>query len=226
MPDRSSSASAIPLPALTRRGLLVGTASLASPITPAAALSRPTQPIDAELTALWRRFEQACAVHDAAQQHFNDCENRYFDQCPDVPRELTHQGALGHLIREWDYWRARDLRGLLRSAEHRGEWEAAKVALSIALAHERREYYLRRKLRLREAERAHAAAIKAIYDLIASILSAPACSRAGFAVKARAVKLWAGPGWWSEEPAHAEISERLAAQVLDWVIAEDSRVIK
>jgi hypothetical protein len=46
--------------------------------------------------------------------------------------------------------------------------------------------------------------------------AAPARSPAGLAVKARAVKAWGYPEWWD---ANAEVPERLAAQVLDAVMA-------
>jgi len=219
MPNLPVSAKGSPLPAFTRRGLLTATASMAaSTLMPPA--GQATQP-DAELTALGRRFEQAIAAHEAAQRHFNDCERRYLDECPDIPHALTHEGALGHLIRDWDYWRARELRALLRDADRQHDWEAAQAMLPVALSHERRERRVRRKLHLREAARQHEAAIEAGQKACAAILNAPSRSLASIAMKARAVKRWAAPEWWSAEPSHAELSERLPAQVLDWVIAMD-----
>ena len=142
-----------------------------------------------------------------------------------MPCELTCDGPLGHLIRDWEYWRARELRALIRRSEQQGERQAASALLPVAVAHERRKRRLRHKLGLAAAERAYRAAGDAADELCAAIFRAPARSPAGFAMKARAVKLWAGPEWWSAEEGHAELSERLAAQVLDWVMAMESRAI-
>jgi hypothetical protein len=179
-------------------------------------LARPTQEPDAELTALGARFEQALGVHEAAQRAFNDCERRYLQDCPDPPDSLTGAGALGAFLRhKGSWWSARELRWFLRNEEHRAEWPDAQAALRVALAYEARERRFRRKLGLRDAERAYHAATHALDDLAALILAEPARSPAGFAVKARATKLWGKPEWWSAEASHADPYERFAGQILD-----------
>ncbi|MGB9369625.1 MAG: hypothetical protein WCE79_26830 [Xanthobacteraceae bacterium] len=208
---------------VTRRNLLTGTASLAAAaLAPAAPLARPTQEPDGELTALGRRFEQARGVHEAAQRAFNDCERRYLQDCPDPPDSLTSAGALGAFLRHKDsWWSARELRGLLRDDERRAEWPAAQAALRVALAYEARERRFKRKLGLRQAERAYHAATHALDDLATLILAEPAHSGAGLAVKARATKLWGKPEWWSEQASHADPYERFAAQILDLFVGPE-----
>lgn len=202
---------------ITRRSLLTGTASLATTaLAPAAPLARPTQEPDADLTALGARFEQALAIHEAAQRAFNDCERRYLQDCPDPPDSLTSAGTLGAFLRhKGSWWSARELRGLLRDEDRRAEWPAAHAALRVALAYEARERRFKRKLGLRDAERAYHAAIHALDDLAALILAAPARSGAGLAVKAQATKRWGKPEWWSEDASHADAYERFAAQILE-----------
>lgn len=214
MPDAPLSAKDTPL-RLTRRAVFAGTASLAA-TTLAPAAPPPTR--DAELTALGAEFEQALAVQAAAQRHFNDCERRYLSRCPDVPRELTSDGSLGHrLAQKWDYWTARELRALLRDPERREEWPTAHAVLAVARANEAAERRLRRKLGLAAAERAAEAASDRVDALTASILAASAGSRAGYVVKAQVVKA-SRPEWWSEEASHADMHERLAAQIVDSVL--------
>jgi hypothetical protein len=75
-----------------------------------------------------------------------------------------------------------------------------------------------RSLRPPAAEPAQSAAGDALDALLPAILAAPAHSLAGLAVKARAVKLWGHPEWWSPQESHADSAERLAAHVLDAVM--------
>lgn len=221
MPNPSPSAKDTPLPALTRRGLLAGTASLAATtLAPAAPLAQPTHTGDAELTALGARFEQALAAHAAAQRHFNECEKRYLAQGPDPPEALTSAGPLGRLLdHDWCYWSARELRALLRDPELRADWRAVRATLPVALKHEARDRRFRRLIGLRAAERAHEEAIEALDALAVQIVDTPAHTRAGLAVKARAVKAWGKPEWWSEQASHADPYERFAADIIDGVIA-------
>jgi hypothetical protein len=94
---------------------------------------------------------------------------------------------------------------------------------------ERRYFALRRGVRTRAArarirgecdvpaaEAAADAAVQALHRLMQAMDAAPARSPAGLAVKARAVKAWGYPEWWD---TNAEVPERLAAQVLDAVMA-------
>ena len=204
------------LPRLSRRAVLIGSAAT---IAPVAACAPPTRP-DPELTALGVRFEQAVAAREAAQRHFNDCECRYLDQCPDVPAELTRAGPLGdYLCNEWSYWTAPELRALLRDPDWRADWPAARAMLPVALASEARERRFRRKIGLRAAERAYEAANDALDELSTLILSLPD-SPASRALKGRVVKTWGKPEWWSGGAGHADCYERFAAQVIDAVIAE------
>jgi hypothetical protein len=218
MPD--SPISAKQRSALSRRAMLGGLA-----VTPLTAQAQawpapaPTQP-NPELTALGARFEQALRNQQAAQRHFNDCEARYLDQCPDVPPELTRIGPLGdHLCSEWSYWTVRELRALLRDADRRADWPAARAMLPIALASEARERHVCRRIGLRAAERTHEAANDALDDLSTLILSA-SDTPGSRALKGRVVKAWGKPEWWSSGEGHADCHERFAAQVIDAVIGQ------
>jgi multidrug efflux pump subunit AcrA (membrane-fusion protein) len=205
---------------LTRRTLFAGSASLAATtLVPAAPLAQPTHD-DAKLTALGARFEQALAAQQAAQDHFNACENRFLAECPDPPQALTPAGPLGRWLKhDWMYWTARDLRAFLRNPERESDWPAAQDVLRAALAYEARERRFARRIGLRAAERAHRDAIHAVEELSHDILDAEAGSSAGLAVQARAVKAWGKPEWWSEDESHADPYERFAARVIGHAIA-------
>src|SRR2546425_2551920 len=83
---------------MTRRKLLVGTAAVAlTAITAPTDAPRAAEP-DAELVGLARTFQQALDAYEAARQHYNRCEDRYFDLRPCVPEALTSDGPLGHLL--------------------------------------------------------------------------------------------------------------------------------
>lgn len=221
MPNPRVSAKDTPLPALTRRGLLAGAASLAATtLAPAAPLAQPTHQ-DAELTALGARFEQALAAHAAAQRRFNDCERRYLAEGPEPPEALTAAGPLGPLLdHDWCYWSARELRALLRDPELRADWPVANAMLAVALKYEARDRRFRHRIGLPAAERAHEESIDALDALALRILRADAHTRAGLAIKARAVKQWGKPEWWSGEPSHADAYERFAAEIINRAIAQ------
>jgi len=69
------------------------------------------------------------------------------------------------------------------------------------------------------AEAAHDAAIDHLADVSQRILAAPGRSLAGLALKAHVVKTWGKPEWWDSGEDRADTYERLAAQILDAVIA-------
>lgn len=220
MPD--SPVSAKQLSALSRRAVLGGLAIAPLTVQAQAGPTLPPTRPDPQLTALGVRFEQAVSVQQAAQRHFNDCEGRYLDQCPEVPPELTRAGALGeYLSHEWCYWTSCELRALLRAPAWRTDWPAARALLPVALASEARDRRFRRKIGLRAAERAHEAANDALDDLSTLILSVPD-SPGGRALKGRVVKAWGKPEWWSSGEGHADCYERFAAQVIDAVIGGEA----
>jgi hypothetical protein len=84
----------------------------------------------------------------------------------------------------------------------------------VARAYEARLRRLERAVGLDAAQVACDAADDALGDLGRRIADAPARALAGLAVKARVVKAYAAPDWWSE----VGTAERIAAQVLDAVI--------
>jgi len=220
MPESPFAAKSAPLPAITRRGLLAGTASLAvpalGPVVPPSA--HPTQD-DAELTALGARFEQALSVHHAAQRALNDCERRYVEEGPDPPPILTSAGPFGHLLAdEKTWWSARALRTLMSHTTHHDVWGDAYAALQAAITYEARDRRFRRRIGLRAAECAYRAAIDVMEALSLQIFAAPARTLTGLAIKGRTVKAWGRPEWWSREPWDTDIYERLAAEVIDQVI--------
>jgi hypothetical protein len=210
MPKHSTSANAVRLPALTRRGFLTGSAAATRAPTQVAATRA-----DAELTALGRQFEQALETYAAAQRRFNDCEARYFDLKPPRPAALTQQGPLGHLIElDRDYWTARELRVLLGDPDSHADRVAACAVLPVARAYEARLRRLSRTIGLTDAEAAYRAAGDALCDLSTRVADRPARSLGDLAVKARVVKYYAAPDWWCD----SDTPERIAAQVFDAVM--------
>lgn len=219
MSNPSPSAKDAPL-RLSRRSLFAGSASLVATALAPAALAQPTQSTESELTALGAKFEHALGVHQAAQRHRDECEQRFWAACPDPPEALTQAGPLGRWLKhDWMYFTARDLRAALRDPDRRADWPAAQDVLADALAYEARERRLARRIGLRAAERAHEAAIEALESLSVEILGADTRSRAALAVKGRAIKAWGKPEWWSTDEGHADPYERFAAQLIDTVIA-------
>jgi hypothetical protein len=203
---------------LSRRTFLVGTAVAALATSTASAdVPRATEP-DAELIGLERTFRQALDTYEAARQHFNQCEEQYFDLCPCLPEALTSDGPLGHLL-SWSHWSAADLRRMLKNPERRDAWDEASKALAIAKAYEAQVRRAKRTTNLRTVDAAHNAAIDAIGDVGGLILAAPARSLEGLAVKARVIKTWGRREWWDPVEGDADTYERLAAQIIDAVAA-------
>ncbi len=205
---------------MTRRKLLVGTAAVALTASTASTDAPRAAEPDAELVGLARTFQQALDAYEAARQHYNRCEDRYFDLRPCVPEALTGDGPLGHLLfDEGSHWRAADLRRMLKNPEHQDVSEAVRAALTIAKAYESEVRHARRETQVVAAEAAHNASIDALGDVGVLILDAPARSLAGLAVKARVVKTWGKPDWWDPIEGRADTYERLAAEILDAVMA-------
>jgi hypothetical protein len=214
MPNARVAADAVALPSLTRRGLLVG---LASGVAAGSAGSGPAAAnAEPELTALGVAFDQSLAAHEATRQHYNDCENRYFDHSPMPPDELTLEGPLGHLLdTRWSIWSARELRRLLKYEGLRDSWPAIRAALPLARAYEKADKAAERASGVVAAEAASDAAVDHLDGVCGLILAAPAREICG--LKARAVKHWGKPEWW--ERGGGDVYERLAAQIIDAVIA-------
>jgi hypothetical protein len=218
-------ASASATHAVTRRRLLAGTLATASAALTVAAVPADALPPavikpDADLIELERTFHEALDAYEAARQHYNRCEDRYFDLRPCVPKALTGDGPLGHLLfDESSHWRAADLRRMLKNSEHQDVWEAVRAALTIAKAYEKEVRRAKRETQVIAAEAAHNAAIDALGEVGMLILDAPARSLVGLAVKARVVKTWGKPDWWDPIEGRADTYERLAAQILDAVVA-------
>jgi hypothetical protein len=225
MPDARVAATAIALPALSRRSLLSGLAATsAGPIPsatlPAPVVVTPADP-DPELSALMRAFEEARTAYESAQRYYNDCEGRYFDLKPDPPEALTIRGPLGHLLAtKWDMWRACELRHLLKDEERNDLWDEARAALPLARRYEARLRRLKRATDVAAAEAAHHAALDRVADVTAAMLKVTARSLSGLAIKARIVKEWGKPDWWDGD---GDTYEQLAAQIVDAIIAAADR---
>lgn len=220
LPNPPVSAKDAALPALSRRALIAGAASVALSTAAPAPAALPTQSPDAELMALRHRFEQALTLQAAAWQRLQECEERYLNDGPEPPSALTSAGPLDQLLdRDDSWWSARELRWLLRSDRRRSVQRHARALLKVALAYAARDRRFQRRIGLPAAEAAHRAASAALDELSRAILAAPAHSALGLAVKAQVVKAWGKPDWWSAEESHADSYERLAAQVLDAVLA-------
>ena len=210
--------------AVTRRRLLTGALALAAApavaAVPANALPASALEPPAELVALERRFLEALDAYETARQHFNRCEAQYFELRPRVPKRLTRKGPLGHLLVDrWSHWSAAGLRRMLKEPEHRDEWDEARTALPVARAYEARVRRLQRQTDVAAAERANNAAIETLRELADLVLAAPAESLEGLAIKARVVKAWGRPEWWDSDEDYTDTYERLAAEILDAVVA-------
>jgi hypothetical protein len=205
---------------LSRRSLLVGTAASAG--TSALGAGSPDvigiEP-DGELFDLRQTFAQALATYQTARVHYNQSEKLYFARRPRVPQALTESGPLGHLLPSWLHWSAAELRQILKNPEHRDLWDDARSALALAKAYEAGARRAKRETGAAAAEAAHDAAIDHIAEVSQSILAAPGRSLAGLALKAHVVKTWGKPEWWDTGEDRADTYERLAAQILDAVIA-------
>ena len=216
MPNLCVSANASHLPSPTRRGLLTGAAAAIS------ALAGPGQASDLvsdpDITTLSQRFTDALVAYAAAESHCDACEQRLLDECPDPPVALTRQGPLGKLKREWDHWSANELEWLLANRDRRTYWRAARKLLPVAQAYERKVRRFERACGLPAAEAAQQAASDGLLEVSEVILDTAANSVAALALKARVVK-YGKPEWWSPAESHADVHERLAAQIVDAAIA-------
>jgi hypothetical protein len=205
---------------LSRRSLLVGTAASAG--TSALGAGSPDvigiDP-DGELLDLRQIFAQALAAYQTARVHYNQSEKLYFARRPQVPQALTESGPLGHLLPSWLHWSAAELRQILKNSEHRDLWDEARAALALAKAYEAGARRAKRETGAAAAEAAHDAAIDHIAEVSQSILAAPGHSLARLALKAHVVKTWGKSEWWDARADRADTYERLAAQILDAVIA-------
>jgi hypothetical protein len=205
---------------LSRRSLLVGTAASAG--TSALGAGSPDvigiDP-DGELLDLRQTFAQALAAYQTARVHYNQSEKLYFARRPQVPQALTESGPLGHLLPSWLHWSAAELRQILKNPEHRDLWDEARAALALAKAYEAGVRRTKRETGAAAAEAAHDAAIDHVAEVSQSILAAPERSLAGLALKAHVVKAWGKPEWWDTGEDRADTYERLAAQILDAVVA-------
>lgn len=205
---------------LSRRSLLVGTAASAG--TSALGAGSPDvigidpngEPLD-----LRQAFAQALAAYQTARVHYNQSEKLYFTRRPRVPQALTESGPLGHLLPSWLHWSAAELRQILKNPEHSNVWDEARAALALAKAYEAGARRAKRETGAAAAEAAHDAAIDHLGDVSQRILAAPGRSLAQLALKAHVVKTWGKPEWWDARADRADTYERLAAQILDAVIA-------
>jgi hypothetical protein len=205
---------------LSRRSLLVGTAASAG--TSALGAGSPDvigiDP-DGELLDLRQTFAQALAAYQMARVHYNQSEKLYFTRRPRVPQALTESGPLGHLLPSWLHWSAAELRQILKNPEHSDVWDEARTALALAKAYEAGVRRTKRETGVAVAEAAHDAAIDQLGDVSQRILAAPGRSLARLALKAHVVKTWGKPEWWEPDDDRANTYERLAAQILDAVVA-------
>jgi hypothetical protein len=205
---------------LSRRSLLVGTAASAG--TSALGAGSPDvigiDP-DGELLDFRQTFAQALAAYQTARVNYNQSEKLYFARRPRVPQALTESGPLGHLLPSWLHWSAAELRQILKNPEHRDLWHEARAALALARTYEAGARRAKRETGVAAAEAAHDAAIDHLADVSQRILAAPRRSLARLALKAHVVKTWGKPEWWGSGEDRADTYERLAAQIIDAVIA-------
>jgi hypothetical protein len=209
---------------LSRRSLLAGTAAAATASAGTGVLrADPRGAIgiasDAELLDLTQHFARALDAYQVARDHYNHCEYRYFARRPDLPQALTESGPLGHLLPSWLHWSAAELRQFLKNPEHRDLWHEARAALALARTYEAGVRRAKRETGVAVAEAAHDAAIDHLADVGRRILAAPGRSLARLALKAHVVKTWGKPEWWDARDDRADTYERLAAQILDAVLA-------
>ena len=112
------------------------------------------------------------------------------------------------------------MRWLLKDRARRQHWPVARKLLRLARAYQATDKRFARACGLPAAEAAHDAARDALGDLAESILALPPRAGDAMAHKARAVKAWGKPEWWDPAEGRADPYERMAAQVLNAVIAE------
>ena len=208
---------------LSRRSLLAGTAAAATASAGTGVLRADSRGAigiasDAEVLDLTLAFARALGAYQAAREHYNHCEDRYFARRPDLPQALTESGPLGHLLPSWLHWSAAELRQILKNPEHRDLWHEARAALALARNYEAGARRTKRETGVAVAEAAHDAAIDHLADVSQRVLAAPGRSLAGLALKAHVVKTWGKPEWWDSGEDRADTYERLAAQIIDAVI--------
>jgi len=209
---------------LSRRSLLAGTAAAATASAGTGVLladSRGAVGIasDAELLDLAQAFARALDAYQTARARYNQSEKLYFARRPDLPQALTESGPLGHLLPSWLHWSAAELRQFLKNPEHGDLWDEARAALALARVYEAGKRRAKRETGVAAAEAAHDAAIDHLADVSQQILAAPGHSLAGLALKAHVVKTWGKPEWWDTGEDRADTYERLAAQIIDAVVA-------
>jgi hypothetical protein len=208
---------------MTRRSLLIGMAA-ASTTSAAVAPTAISQPAaanpDAGLLALQHTFDQAVAAYWTAQRHYGDCETRYFALRPKPPQALTIGGPLGALAADkWDVLNARQLRCILDNPAQSGLWDDARAALPLAHAYEAAIRVAKRQTDVRAAKAAHDRAVDRVHAAARTVAKVPARTLSGLAVKARVIKGWGSPDWWGRG---SDTFERLVAQIIDAVLAEDA----
>jgi hypothetical protein len=111
------------------------------------------------------------------------------------------------------------LQALLKDEDLTELWNDARAALPLARRYEARLRRLKRATDVAAAEAAHHAALDRVADVTKAMLSVTADSLSGLAIKARIVKHWGKPDWWDSD---GDTYERLAAQIIDAVIAADA----
>jgi hypothetical protein len=223
MPKTSVSANALRLPAICRRNLLVGFvtvigSSSSTQTSNANQIRCAGEPSpEFELIGLERAFKKAVLAREAACHRYNKCEERFFANRPSPPRALAAIGrTLGrHLSDERLNWTASELKTILKLAPDPTAKKAARAMLKIAEAYERRIQRLAIATDLTAAKEEYDATIQALYDLSRRIIDVPTSTIFGLAAKARVIKIWGLPDWWSDD---VDLPEQLAAQVLDAII--------
>lgn len=226
MPNTRVPANAGSLPAVTRRQLLTGTsASAASAAASRDLLSKavpPTLEVDHELIGLGRMLEDALDTCEAAWRRFNSSETRFFALRPRVPKALIKsRSLLGRLLpARSSRWTAAELQKLLNRSTDPIVRNEVRTALPVAQAYEAEVRRLEIDTGLTEAEAAHGAATEAVHEICRLIADTPARSVVGLAIKAKVVKEWGEPQWWSASD-EIGLAERLTAEILDAVIAKE-----
>lgn len=219
MPNTSVPADGGRSSALSRRSLLAGVASAA--VGPAAVQSAKANKSGADVANLAARFADALAAYHAAERHRSDRETWYLAECPNPPRALTSRGPLGKLLKDkLSWWEAAELRELMRDRAERKHWRAARTALPLAMAYEAEVIEFERGCGFIAAEVAHDVALDKLSDLVDAILATPTHSLNSLALKARVIKSWSRPEMWSDDPNHADATDRALAEILDVVIGD------
>jgi len=203
---------------ITRRGLLaLLAASKAASVAPIA--DARSHPFDVALAELESRLREVLHRREHAGRQLDACEARFFALRPPVPEALRADGPLGVSpspgLRRWT---AADLSHLAADTE---EGEVRRLAcrlLPLAEAYEAEVERLQLSVGLHEAEAAQGGESDALYEIAERIAELPAGGGAGLMVKARALRQLE-PDWWEGEGPETGLSQRLAAQLADAVLA-------